>query len=266
MSLLKYYTNGILSNRNLWFWGVAFMLFWLVLGAYSFAQGIPQVALRGYTASWYGTIALYSLSSLAISVAYSIYFAGSSLVYSFKYTKLTPLSYIGTLLGSSSVLGILLSAIMLASTYGFYTARFGLNLVPSDPLGAIAVSALAGVFMMTFAMLLVLIVVNYVGLRSINLVTFVPLILAFGLGFTSLTNPLPSSFLYASPYNAIQALLYSAYSGSVAPVQLDNPASAALYWPYLLISLVAWIVLLLVVDSILLRRLKPRQLEEGRQI
>lgn len=266
MSLLKYYTKGILSNRNLWFWGVAMMLFWLVLGAYTFSQGLPQNALGGYTASWYGTITLYSLSSLAISVAYSIYFSGPSLVYSFKYTKLTPLSYTGSLLGSSSVLGIILSTIMLVSTYAFYSAKFGINLSPSDPLGAVGISALAGVFMMAFAMLLVLIVVNYVGLRSINLVSFVPLILAFGLGFTGLLSQLPAAFLYASPYNAIQMLLFNAYSGSAATLQLDNPSSPALYWPYLMASLMIWTIFLLAVDSFLLRRLKPRQLEEGMQI
>jgi hypothetical protein len=266
VSLIKYYTKGILSNRNLWFWGVAIMLFWLVLGAYTFSQGLPQNALSGYTASWYGTITLYSLSSLAITVAYSIYFSGSSLVYSFKYTKLTPMSYTGSLLCSSSVLGVILSAIMLISTYAFYSAKFGLNLSPSDPLGALGISALAGIFMMAFAMLLVLIVVNYMGLRSINLVSFIPLILAFGLGFTGLLSELPTAFLYASPYNAIQMLLFNAYSGSAATMQLDNSSSPALYWPYLLVSLAIWTVFLITADSVLLRKLKPRQLEEGRQI
>jgi hypothetical protein len=266
MSLFKYYTKGLVSNRNLWFWGVAFMLFWLVLGAYSFSQGLPSNAMEAYTSSWYGTIALYSLSSLAIGIAYSIYYASSSLVYSFKYTKLTPKSYIGSLVGSSSVLGVVLSVIMLGATYAFFSAKFGLNLAPSNTLGAIAVSALAGVFMMTFAMLLVLIVVNYVGLRSINLVTFVPLILAFGLGFTQLTNPFPQALVYVSPYNSIQSLLFHAYSGLPATVQLDNSASATLYWPILVISLLCWILALTLVDTFLLRRLKPRQLEEGRQI
>ena len=86
------------------------MIFWIVLGAYSFAQGIPNTkdAVDDYTSSWYSTVALYSLSSLAISIVYSIYYASSSLAYCFRYTKLTPLSYVGTLVGSSSVLEMLL--------------------------------------------------------------------------------------------------------------------------------------------------------------
>jgi hypothetical protein len=268
LSVLKYYTKGILSNKNLWFWGVAFMIFWLVLGAYTFAQGLPhlQSALIAYTGSWYATIALYSLSSLAIGIAYSIYYASSSLAYGFRYTRLTPSSYVGTLVGSSSILGILLSAIMLVTTYGLFSAKFGFNLAPSDPITAVLVSALAGVFMMTFAMLLVLIVVNYVGLQSINLVTFIPLILAFGLGFTQLTTALPSTLLYVSPYNAIESLLYQAYSGNPATVQLVNPASATLQWPYLSASLLLWITAFFLADSFMLKRIKPRQAEEGRQI
>src|ERR1700730_12716635 len=106
MPLIKYYIKGMLSNRNLWFWGVAFMLFWLVLGGFVFSRGIPSTpgALLAYTASWYGIIVTFSLSSLAISIAYTIYYASCSLVYAFKYTRLTPMSYVTTLIGSSSVL------------------------------------------------------------------------------------------------------------------------------------------------------------------
>jgi hypothetical protein len=268
MALITYYTKGILTNRNLWFWGVAFMIFWLVLGAYSFAQGLPRQSniLVPYTASWYGTIALYSLSSLAISIAYSIYYASSSLAYSFRYTKLSPLSYAGTLVGSSSVLGAILSVIMLVSTYGLFSTRFGLRLTPSNPIEAILISALAGIFMMTLAMFLVLIAVNYVGLQNINLVTFVPLILAYGFGFSQLTTPLPPALLYASPYNAIQSLLFQAYSGLAPPAQLDNASSSLLQWQYLFASLIIWIIMLFLIDSYLLRKIRPRQVEEGRQI
>ena len=266
--LFGYYLKGILSNRNLWFWGVAFMLFWLFLYAFTFSQGVlqTQVALLQFSAISYGSIALFSLSSLAISIAYTIYYASSALVYGFRYTKLTPISYVGTLLGSSSVLGIFLSVIMLVCTFGIFSAKFGFNLLPVNAVAAVGVSALAGIFMMTFSMFLVLLVVNYMGLQNIDLVTFVPLILAFGLGLSTISTSLPIGVLYASPYNAIQSLLYMSYGGLAPHAQLTDPTSSVLQWQYMLVSLVAWIVLLLGVDSFLLRRLKPRQVEEGRQI
>jgi hypothetical protein len=119
---------------------------------------------------------------------------------------------------------------------------------------------------MSFAMLLVLIVVNYIGLRSINFVTFIPLFLAFGLGFSQLLSSMPLGVIYASPYNAIQSLLDQAYSGTPAPAEFTNPTGTTLDWTYLVISLLVWIALLLSADSFLLRRLRPRQVEEARQI
>ena len=86
MPLIKFYTKGILSNKNLWFWGVAFMIFWLFLYAFSFAAGVPDTrsALLQFSGISYGSIALFSLSSLAISIAYSISYASASLAYSFR--------------------------------------------------------------------------------------------------------------------------------------------------------------------------------------
>jgi ABC-2 type transporter len=268
MSLVKYYTKGILTNRNLWFWGVAFMIFWLFLYAFSFASQVPdtQPALLQFSAISYGSIALFSLSSLAISIAYSIYYASSSLAYSFRFTKLTPISYVGSLIGSSSALGVILSAIMIVCTFGIFSVKFGFNLAPSNAVAAFGVSALAGIFMMALSMLLVLVVVNYLGLQNVSLVTFVPLILAFGFGLAAINSVLPIALLYASPYNAVQSLLYMVYSGQAPHVQLTDPTSPVLNWLYLLASMGIWITLLLSLDSVLLRRLKPRQVEEGRQI
>ena len=266
--LIKNYVRGILTNRNLWFWGVAFMLFWLVLWASEFS-GVGQ-ATRGvlvpYVSASYGIVALYSISTLAISIAGSIYYSTHALAYGFHYTKLTPAAYLGTLIGSSSVLGLMLSVIMLVSTYCLYSFRFGLDVPPADPLGAIAVSALGGVFVMGLGVLLMLIVVNYIGLRSTSLVNFVPLLLAYGLGSSQIYGNVPTSVLYLSPYNAIQSLLFQAYSGTPAPVDFNRPSLVVLDWQYLLATLVIWIVALLIADALLLQRIRPRQIEEGRQV
>lgn len=244
------------------------MIFYIFLYAFSFAQGVPdtQRALLEFASVTYGSVALFSLSALAISIASSIYYASFSLAYGFRYTKLTPLSYLRTLVGSSSILGVFLSLVMVVSTYGIFSAKFGFDLAPADTVAAVLVSAIAGVFMMVFAVLLVLVVVNYVGLRSVGLLTFVPLILAFGFGLAALSSGLPTTVLYASPYNAIQSLLFTAYSGEAPHAALGNTLTTALQWQYLLASLGGWVVLLFILDSLLLRRIRPRQIEEGRQI
>jgi hypothetical protein len=269
MSLTKYYVKALITNKNLLFWGIAFMLFYAILGAYGFSSSLPladQGVVLGYTSVWYALLVQFSLSSMAVSIAFAVIYASSSLAYSFRYTKLTPTSYISTLVGSSSVLGIVLSVIMLASTVFLYSSRFGYLLTPSNPIAALAVSALGGVFVMVLSMFLALIVVNYLGLRSSSFINFVPLMLAFGLGFTQYSVTLPIAIVYLSPYSAIQSLLYQAFSGQPANVRLSSMTGTTLDWPILLISLLVWIVAFTLLDVSLLKRLKPRQLEEARQV
>ena len=266
--LTKYYVKGILSNRQIWFWGITFALFLLLIGAFELSQGIPNTkeAHSDVASSWFGIVALFSLSSIATSIAYTIYYASPSLAYSFKYTKLTPKSFVGTLIGSSTILGVILSIVVIAATCGLFSYHFNQNLTPSNLFGALGVAALAGIFMMTFAMLIVLVVVNYIGLRSVNLMTFIPLMLAFWLGDTQMYSNLPVAAIYASPYNVIQSLLYLSYKGTNVYAQLYNSATPVLQWPILVTSIVAWISLFVLIDVFLLGRLKSRQAEEARQI
>jgi hypothetical protein len=62
----------------------------------------------------------------------------------------------------------------------------------------------------------------------------------------------------------VGSLLYTAYSGQVAHSQLTDPTTVPLPWEHLLVTLLVWVVVLLLVDSIPPRRLKPRNIEEPR--
>jgi len=130
----------------------------------------------------------------------------------------------------------------------------------------IAVAAFSSVFMCAFATLLVLVLINYLGLKNQSFVSFIPLILGFGFGFSQLFTSLPKALLYASPYSAIVGLLYSGYSGFPVLIILTNPSSATLDSYYLALSLVTWTFALLLIDAYLLGRIKPRSVEEMRQL
>ncbi len=268
MAVISYYTRSLLTNKSLWGWGVLFMGFWLVLGAYIFVQSgeiaTAQAALA-YTADWYGIIALFSLSSLSTSIAYSIYYASPALAYCFRYTKLRPITYLLNLLGSSSFLGVFLSLIMLGGTYALYSTRFGFNLKPSDIPAAVIFSALSGAFMLALSSFLVLVVNNYLGLRNVSFVSFVPLLLSYVFGFGQLFTSLPTVLLYSSPMTAMIDLLYHFYSGYAPTVVLTNPSSAALDWRLMAASLTAWTLVLLLTSGFLLGRIRPRSIEEARQ-
>jgi hypothetical protein len=265
-TLTKYYIKGIITNRQLWFWGIGFMVFFLFIGAFEFGQNVTNAYSLQFTSGWYSIITVFSLSSLSITVAYTTYYASHSLAYSFRYTKLSPYGYLASVVAGAFVLGIFINAIMLAATSLIFGLRFNTKFFPANLPGDLFISALSGLFMMAFAVFLVLLVVNYLGLKNINLVSFVPLILSYAFGFAQIGSTLPSWLVYVSPYNAMIALFYMFFSGQQLPESISSAIPGNFNILYLSISLFLWIVFLLFFDAILLKRIKPRELEEARQI
>ena len=272
MNLVGPYIKAMLLNRTLWFWGVAFMFFWLVMGAFVFNSGssFSHAGAVDYTASWYGIIALFSLSTLATTITFSLSYSTSALAYGFRFTRLRPRDYLLSVLAGSGVLGIFLSVIMAVASVGVFSLHFGFALVPANLLALLGISAVAGTFMLVLAMSLMLTVVNYLGLRNTNFVGFLPLLLAYGFGIAQVNVSLPPWLEYASPYTDISSLFYQAFAGSAYPVDLSQAiltgSSASLQWPYLLLSLFVWILVLSAISTVLLRRIRPRSVEEGRRI
>ncbi|EQD39127.1 ABC transporter, partial [mine drainage metagenome] len=158
MNVLRPFLKAMLTNPSLWFWGVAFMAFWLVLGAFVFSSGLPPTAIPGFTASWFAVISLFSLSTLAIGVSASIAYATAALAYAFRFTRLRPRDYLFSLLAGTGVLGLTLTVIMLGSTVGVFGARFHLTLLPADPVALVGAAVLAGAFMMALSVTLMLLV------------------------------------------------------------------------------------------------------------
>ncbi|MEM3799334.1 MAG: hypothetical protein QXH56_04490 [Thermoprotei archaeon] len=264
-----HYTKRLLTNKSLWGWGVLYMLFFLTLGGLVVSSSISKSNIHvvlGYTATWYALTNLTSLSTLAISIAYSLLYSTHSLAYCFRYTKLKPSSYIANVVCSSMTMGVVLSVIMLAATYVIFSQRFGAMVAPSNPALAVGLASLSGIFMFALSTFLVLTLVNTIGLKNQNFVSFIPFILSYGFGFTQLYTPLPKALIYASPFTSIQDLLYHAYSGYPVTAALTNPSTPTIQTQYLALSLVAWIILLIMVDAFMVRRIKPRSIEEGRQV
>jgi hypothetical protein len=268
MSLAAPYVRSVLTNGSLWFWGVVFCAFWFVLGAYVFSSGLAsgRDAELGYTSAWFAVIALFSLTTLAMAIAASITYGTSALAFGFRYTRLTPASFVLSLVAAAAVMGLVLTFIMTLVVSGLFSAHFNTLLLPANVPGIIAVAVLAGAFMMGLATVLVVVVVNYLGLRNMSFVEFLPLILAYIFGFSQLFLTLPAWFLYLSPWNDIESLLFEGYGGSPATVVLTNGSTSNLFWPFSVLALFAWVAVLVGVSSVLLRRIRPVAIQEGRQI
>ncbi|MEM0116994.1 MAG: hypothetical protein QXV32_00950 [Conexivisphaerales archaeon] len=147
-----------------------------------------------------------------------------------------------------------------------FSYRFGSSIYPSDSVGTLLVSAFSGSFLIVLAMLLVLVVINYLGLRNVSFISFIPLVLSYVFGFAQLFTTFPEAVVYASPFTSISSLLYTTYSGLPSPVELSNPTSAMLQRPLLLLSLCLWTLSLGGVDVYLLGKIRPRAIEEARQV
>ncbi len=267
MNLWRPYAKAMLTNSSLWFWSVAFMVFWLAIGAFLESGGVgPQRSeVVAYATSWYAVIVLIGLSLLAAAIAGSFAYGSASLAYAFRYSRLTPSGYLGSIVGGSAVLGLAISVVLLGATAGLFGARFSTALPPVDPLGLLGVSLVGGVFFMALSATLALVAINYLGLRSSNYVGYVPLLLSFVLGNAQVYVVLPRWFVYGSPFNDLTSLLYQGYAGTPATVQLGG-SSLSLDWIPLLAGLLVWSALLATCTLFLLRRIRVRQLEEGRQV
>ncbi len=268
MNLWGPYTKAMLTNRTLWFWAVVFMGFWLAIGAFVESQGLSLVgaSLRNYATSWYAVIVLFSLSMLAISIANSMTYGSGALAYSFRFTRLTPESYFGSVVGGSAVLGIVLSFVLIGATTAMFAIRFGSVLLPADVPALLGISLLGGVFYMALSMTLILVVINYLGLKSASFIGFVPLLFSYALGIAQAYVRLPDWLLYGSPFNDIASLLYQGFAGYPSAAVLGEANAAPLDWAPLTAGIVVWTLLLTGTSLLLLRRIRARQLEEGRQI
>jgi hypothetical protein len=268
MMLARFHVKALLTNRSLWFWGVAFGIFWLVIGAFLESQGVSLTgpALSSYAAAWYVVIVLLSLSMLAGVISVSLTYGSFALAYSFRYTRLTPGGYFLSILTASGLLGFCLSFLMLGGTVGLFGLRFDAVLRPSNWPALVATSLLAGVFYMALATTLMLVVINYLGLKNTGFVNYLPLLFSYAFGLGQVYARLPDALLYASPFNDLTSLLYQGFTGAATPVEISGTYAAVLSWPWLAASLVLWTVALSLLAAFLLRRIRARQLEEGRQV
>jgi hypothetical protein len=268
MNLAIPYTRAVLTNRSLWLWGVAFMGLWFVLGAYVFSAGLTDSRADEvtYTAAWFAVIALFSLTTLAMSLATSLTYGTSALSFGFRFSRLTPIGFAASLVVASVAMGLLLSLLMVGLVGGLFSAHFGVALFPADVPALVGISVVSGAFMMGLSTVLVLVVVNYLGLRNVSFVEFVPLGLAYLFGLAQLFVALPAWLLYVSPWNDMESLFFQAYSGHGATTVLTDGSSATLSWILAAAALVAWVALLVGLSAILLRRIRPVAIEEGRQV
>jgi len=265
---LKYYLKSTLSSKYLWGWSIAFMLFWLVLGAVELKAGaVPRAPLEGllaYTGSWYSTVVVIGLGSAAVGLSHEFVFSSISARYLAKYSRLTSSKLYGSLLLGFTAICVVVSSVLLAATYLLYSWVAGESLAPANVAGATATTIATGVMLYAFAATAVYSAIALRRARAVYFVAYLPLILALGLGITQVYVDL-GRFIVISPFNAAETLLFSYYSG-LQPrlsslVSFSGPEVPLwLLW----LSLTAWITGLSILAVVLLRLQRGVGVEEMR--
>ncbi|MGP6220725.1 hypothetical protein [Caldiplasma sukawensis] len=264
---MKYYVKSIIGNKNLLFWGVAFMGIWLVMGAYffGFTPSSSNFDLK-YTSTWFSLIALYSLSTIGTSIAYSIYYASSSLNFTLKFTNLTLKKFLFSIISGVAVSSIILCSIILMLCSLLFSERSNNILIPSMPYYSILIAVGAGAIMFGISASLTTIITNYFSLKNINFISFLPLILSYIFGFTMLNTSLPSWIVYGNPFSESISLFYFSFSGSIPHISLSNPNSPSINIFYMAVALITWSFILIFIFLKLVKNIRAVSIEEARQI
>ncbi|MFZ8783250.1 MAG: hypothetical protein ACO2OR_04630 [Desulfurococcaceae archaeon] len=254
----RFYLRSILSDGLLWFWAVAFMAFWLFMGAYvygaritieefskQFPEGTPGTIIDEawskfilhYTAGWYGSIALFSMSSVTIGLVQYIYYSTIPIRYLTKYSKATTNKFytgftLAAITGIVVCIIVLLVITILLYSYRFYGAELkdyhGLpvpvfkNLIlPENPIGVLATTIASGVLMYFISSTVALLVIVLKKPRALGFASFLPYILSFGLGMAGLIAT--GGRIHFSPFNIILLLNYHYYANTI--LILDEPVT-----------------------------------------
>ncbi len=263
----KYYARAIITNRNLLFWGVLFMLFWLIMGAFAFGfKPETKIFNLEYTSTWFALIALYSISTIGTTVAFSLYYGNSAIGYAFKYTHLTRWNLTLSIILAVSLGGILLGSFMLSLSVIFFSLKAGYIILPALPYYSIIVEIAGGIIMFLISGCLLLLVNNHFSLKNISFISFVPTILSYIFGFNMLSSGIPPLLAISNPFSELIGLFYYSYSGTYPSSVLSTGSGPHLNPIYLGVGLILWIVILFILFAWMISGIRPVSSEEARQI
>jgi len=258
--------KSLLTNPYILFWSILFIEFWVLMWAYIFGNYIPQAEepIRIYTATAYGNLLMLSLSGASVTIASSLLYSSKSIRYVTKYTKLSPSRFLLENLISSLIALLAISAVMFISVIGVFFARFGLVVMPIDVAGLSFSIFLGTLFIYAMALFLNFSVIILRAPKSASFISFLPLILAFT-AYASLWIDF-GNVTYFSPFNCIVSICYYYFSGQAPPTGnfLIQDGQTLVNGSITISSLIAWSIILMMLNVVLLRKMRGVGVEEIR--
>ncbi|MHC1627233.1 MAG: hypothetical protein ACXQTI_00155 [Candidatus Nezhaarchaeales archaeon] len=270
---LKLKIKDLLTNPELLGWGIGFIEFWVIMWIFVFTRMPPKTIWLEYfvnvnAATAFSFLGLLSMSSVAIGLAYSIFYESRAARYITKFTKLSPKAFLfEDFLGSLAALLVFVAVIyfsIMAATY----AKWGIVPILDNPLGVLIDLIISGIALYWFAYALALTIIVTRRTRAISMISFVPLIIAF-IAYSQLWVDF-GSLIYVIPLSTIPSLLMYHATGIVPPTgsYLTWLSGSKPLMPVNLrlaaISLFIWIIIFLTVSLVMLRKSRGIPLEEIR--
>ncbi|MBB5254321.1 hypothetical protein [Sulfurisphaera ohwakuensis] len=272
MRLQIYLTKRLLTNPYLIGWGILFMIFWAIIGAFvesgAIPSNLPQEAYKFYTSGWYGVLVLLSFSAIGVGLTAFIRYHTGSIPYLLRYSRMKSADYISGITIASVITSLVYSLILLAIVDLLFSYHFGFQISPANIPLILLTSLLAGLFFLSFSLFVELLIVKYLGLNpaTSQIVNFIPLILGYGFGFAALYSNL-GNIVYASPFADIEYLLTEGYYGHHiylnALVNATSVSSNGIFSVGIgFLALIAWIAILFAISLPLFNRIYYRSIYE----
>ncbi|QXJ29093.1 hypothetical protein J5U23_01962 [Saccharolobus shibatae B12] len=272
--LFTYIVKRTLLNPNLIGWGILYIVFWGIIGAYIMAPGflkeIPftneKIIYQNYVAVWYSDLVILSLSALAVSIAFILFYQTGTLPYLLRYSKLKASTYVLSIYLGFLVVGLIIELLMTAVIpFMFSNNGTGIITYPSEIPTLIPILILGSLFFISFSTFLAIITIKFKGMRMQNLISFIPLILGFIFYSLFTFSEYPNILDYTSPYLSMMLLLYYGYTGNIPPINFQN-AQERVSVDALILSSVLWTLIITIIDIIMIRRIYFTNIEESRQL
>lgn len=271
MRLQIYLTKRLVGNPLLIFWGLLFMLFWAVMGAFVESAQLPPMKLaeESYTAGYAGVLVLLSFSSIGVVMTKSVTYQSGSIPYLLRYSRMKNVDYLSGLTIAGLLSSLVYSLSLIAIVDVLFSYHFGFQIPPADIALIVLSALLSGLFFTFFSLTLELVRIKFLGFNpaTSQAVDFIPLILGYLFGFGALYLNL-NDLVYLSPFSDVEYLVTEGYYGHKVPLNAlgsyTSHASSTAFSPELgLLTLSAWIVVLSVVSLLFFNRIYYRNINEG---
>ncbi len=242
---------------------------WAILGAFVFYNGyITSLNAKYLTASYYSIIALVSFSSVSITLATSIAWSTNSLIFSFKYSKLSHARYLVELMAAWIVVSVFLIVIGIIFTSSMFWLSAKVDVFPTylSFFKTFSVEILIGLFFMLISVMLVLSVISFSNVKFVQFLSFIPMVLVFGLSYQLLFGRPSELLMYLSPWNSAPSLTQAAFLGTDPINSFISMNPERLSWQLLIAGLITWELVIFVIDIYLFRHIKAQDIEAMRQV